>query len=186
MTKGLRDAFIIPWSSLVLDDTPGAFFAGVSSGLSSLLYNVADATLTTLLRVINVVSWLTLQLTFDDEFQQAKRRMRRAHPPNVWWGIAQGSRELARGVWTGLTGLLTQPWRGARSHGCLGCLTGVAKGAAGLPSAPRRRVRLPRQDHRGPPPASWAPATPPSDAYANPTRPSSNSPTHRSSPSRTG
>jgi hypothetical protein len=136
VTKGLRDIVIVPWSSLVLDDTPGAFFVGVSSGLWSLLYNVTDAGLTTLLRVINVVSWLTLQLTFDDEYQQAKRRMRRAHPPNVWWGIAQGSRELARGLWTGVTGLLTQPWRGARLRGSLGCLTGVAKGLAGLPLKP--------------------------------------------------
>jgi hypothetical protein len=136
VTKGLRDIVIMPWSSLVLDDTPGAFFAGVSSGLWSLLYNLSDAGLTTLLRIINVVSWLTLQLTFDDEFKQAKRRMRRAHPPNVWWGIAQGSRELARGLWTGVTGLLTQPWRGARHRGPLGCLTGVAKGLAGLPLKP--------------------------------------------------
>jgi len=136
VTRGLHDAVVIPWSSLVFDDTPGAFFVGISSGLSSLLFHLADAGLTTLLRVINVVSWLTLQLTLDDEFQQLKRHMRRAHPPNIWWGIAQGSRELARGVVTGLGGLFTQPWTGARSHGCLGCLTGVAKGLAGLPLKP--------------------------------------------------
>ena len=52
ISKGCKDAVILPWSSLVLDDTPGAFFVGLASGTWSLFFNLSDASLTLLLRMI--------------------------------------------------------------------------------------------------------------------------------------
>jgi hypothetical protein len=44
--------------SLVLDDTPGAFLIGMGRGTSSLILNVADFLLTTLMKLLNAFSWV--------------------------------------------------------------------------------------------------------------------------------
>jgi hypothetical protein len=56
-------------------------------------------------------------------------------------GVATASRELGLGCFDGVTGLVTQPYRGATKHGPRGFPAGVGKGIGGLilkPSAGKR------------------------------------------------
>ncbi|KAL6057274.1 Vacuolar protein sorting-associated protein 13D [Balamuthia mandrillaris] len=136
VSRGFRDAFVLPWTSLVLDDTPGAFIFGLYSGLSSLFYNVGDASVTTFLRIFNLMSWICLQLTFDSNYKLIKRKVRRNHPSNVWHGFWQGATELGRGLFTGITGVLTETFNGAREGGILGAIKGFGIGFVGIPLKP--------------------------------------------------
>lgn len=56
-------------------------------------------------------------------------------------GVATAGKEFGLGWYDGITGLVTQPYRGVAKHGAKGFLAGIYKGASGLilkPSAGKR------------------------------------------------
>ena len=50
--------------------------------------------------------------------------------------IAQGGKELARGFWAGISGIIRKPIEGAREGGVEGLMKGIGKGAVGIIAQP--------------------------------------------------
>lgn len=71
-------------------------------------------------------------MTMDKAFQNRRRISRaRNRPKHALTGVAQGANSLASGVFSGVTGVVTQPLLGAESEGVSGFFKGVGKGLIG-------------------------------------------------------
>ena len=57
-------------------------------------------------------------------------------PGNVVTGLGYGGKEFIVGFYDGITGVVTQPYKGAKENGVKGALKGVGKGMVGLVSKP--------------------------------------------------
>jgi hypothetical protein len=134
--RGLRDFFRMPFDALVLDDTPGAFVAGTLDGILSLLMNTTDVTFTILMRTTASLSWVMQVMTLDDKYAATKATVIRQHPSNILYGVGHGIRELARGLWLGVSDIALLPYEGAKQEGVVGFIKGFAKGIIGVPLKP--------------------------------------------------
>jgi len=121
---------------LVLDDTPGAFLVGVLMGTKSLLVNVTDVSLTTMVNVNRLVSWFLIGCCLDKEFRILKNGIHRKHPTGVIDGVWQGMKELGRNFWSGFSGIAVLPYRIGKRQGALGVMKGIGQGLLGLPLKP--------------------------------------------------
>jgi hypothetical protein len=68
--------------------------------------------------------------------QDARNRVRGASQGTETHHIGTGLAALGTGLFSGLTGVVTQPVKGAKKEGALGFLKGVAKGGIGLVARP--------------------------------------------------
>ena len=70
--------------------------------------------------------------TFDSEFQRERDWSKaRDKPQHIGEGAAQGIISLGRGIFQGLTGVITEPIKGSQD-GASGVLRGIVKGTTGL------------------------------------------------------
>ena len=70
--------------------------------------------------------------TMDSSFQNRRRiALIRNKPKHAIDGVAQGTNVLATSLVSGLTGVLTQPIKGAESDGVAGFFRGIGKGLVG-------------------------------------------------------
>lgn len=58
------------------------------------------------------------------------------NPKNVISGLGYGGAAFAKGIFYGITGLVTEPYKGAKKKGAKGLMTGVGKGFVGLVAKP--------------------------------------------------
>jgi hypothetical protein len=75
-------------------------------------------------------------MALDGKYDKLRAEITREHPSNVLYGMAHGAREFARGLWLGLSGLVTQPVVGGQEEGFLGVIKGIGKGIIGVPLKP--------------------------------------------------
>uniref|UniRef100_A0A6B2L635 Uncharacterized protein n=1 Tax=Arcella intermedia TaxID=1963864 RepID=A0A6B2L635_9EUKA len=136
LLRGLQDFVMYPLESLVLDDTPGAFIFGLANGTSSLVLNVTDVLFTVFMKLFSSISWIIHELCFDKDYKELKNKVAQQHPPNVLYGLKQGCMELGRGVWSGISGLVTRPYYVMKEEGFVGFMKGVGQGLLGLPLKP--------------------------------------------------
>lgn len=74
-------------------------------------------------------------LTMDDEFIK-RRRIRMNQKANV----AEAGKDLAKGFWAGISGVIRKPIEGARDDGFEGLVKGLGKGAVGVIAQPATGV----------------------------------------------
>ena len=66
----------------------------------------------------------------------SETRTKHKNPKNFMSGIGYGSLAFAKGIVFGITGLVTEPYKGAKAKGAKGAFVGVGKGLVGLVSKP--------------------------------------------------
>ncbi|CAN0531033.1 unnamed protein product, partial [Ectocarpus sp. 8 AP-2014] len=74
------------------------------------------------------------KLTFDDEYQLKRERDKNkalANQGGVGQGFVQGGKNIAGGFTSGVSGVFTDPVRGAKKGGMGGFFKGVGKGLVG-------------------------------------------------------
>lgn len=59
-----------------------------------------------------------------------------ANPGNVVTGVGYGAGAMLIGVFDGVSGIVTQPYKGAKQNGVSGAAKGLGKGIIGLVSKP--------------------------------------------------
>jgi hypothetical protein len=136
LATGLKDFFKLPLEGLVLDDTPGAYLVGLWYGTASLVLNWTDFLLTVMMKSFQTLSWVTQVICLDEDYQKVKDRVARQHPTNVVYGMGQGVRECARGLFESVAGFVTLPMRGIKRNGAAGFFSGAGKAILGLPLKP--------------------------------------------------
>lgn len=71
-------------------------------------------------------------LTMDDDYIASRDRQMHGRPAHAGEGLYMGVQGLGKGLFDGVTGLVTQPVKGAQEEGALGFAKGVGKGLVGV------------------------------------------------------
>jgi vacuolar protein sorting-associated protein 13A/C len=67
----------------------------------------------------------------DSEYK-AKRQQKNLHKPqNVGEGLKEGAKDLGKGLFQGLSGIIVEPVKGFKQEGAVGLLKGIGKGIIG-------------------------------------------------------
>jgi len=108
---------------------------GFAQGSKSLLKNAVLAPVGAVSKIGSSLSKGALVLSFDDKFIQEKnKRDMLQKPKHIGDGIVKGFSSAGTSIWSGVTGLVSKPYEGAKEEGVGGFIVGVGKGAAGLVS----------------------------------------------------
>lgn len=75
---------------------------------------------------------ITLLVDDDRTFARERENIKNDKSQHVFGGLANGAKSIAYGFKNGVTGLFTQPVKGAEKSGLPGFLLGAAKGIGGL------------------------------------------------------
>lgn len=129
LKQGVGDFFYEPFMGII--EGPEEFAEGLAIGVKSLFSHTVGGAAGALSKITGTLGEGVSALTMDDEFIK-KRRMRMNQKPN----IAQGGKELARGFWAGISGIIRKPIEGARDGGMEGLFKGIGKGAVGIIAQP--------------------------------------------------
>ena len=106
---------------------------GLVKGAGSFLKNSVSATFGTVSKLAGSVATGITALTQDKHTMLQRQLDKTAHnPKDVVEGLAYGVRSLALGFGRGVTGIISEPYKGAKSEGIAGLLKGSLRGVSGL------------------------------------------------------
>ena len=74
-------------------------------------------------------------LTFSD-----KKEHKTKNPKNIASGLGYGGIALAKGIFSGVTGIVTEPYKGAKKDGLKGSVKGLGRGLIGVVAKPTAGV----------------------------------------------
>lgn len=131
--QGVGDFFYEPFLGII--EGPEEFAEGLALGVRSLFSHTLGGAAGALSKITGTLGEGVSALTMDDEYI-ARRRARMNQQTNV----AQSGKELARGFFSGITGIITKPIQGARQTGVEGFVKGIGKGAVGVIAQPATGV----------------------------------------------
>ncbi|KAG0226679.1 hypothetical protein BGW42_003469 [Actinomortierella wolfii] len=137
LSSGVVDFFYEPYQGFIMGDRPQDFGLGVVRGTSSLLKKTVFGFTDSLAKISGSVGKGLSAATMDKSFQE-RRRMgsQRNAPKHALSGLSQGATSLARGVVSGVTGIVEQPLTGAQTGGAQGFVKGFGKGLVGAVTKP--------------------------------------------------
>lgn len=106
-------------------------------GTMSLVHNTTFGTFDTFDKLTSAIGTVFAFLSLDAEYQEERRAgLIDKNPKWLGEGVAMGVLNLGNGVSQGITGLITQPIRGAEQDGVAGFFRGVGKGVLGVATKP--------------------------------------------------
>ena len=112
---------------------PGAFVRGIQNGTVSLFRHSSEGMFTSVTDWGSSVARNIDKLTFDSQYiQYREQKMKRYHER----GFVTGVKGLGHGVYSGITGIVTQPIEGVYKEGVSGLFKGVGKGMIGVVAKP--------------------------------------------------
>ncbi|XP_054161337.1 intermembrane lipid transfer protein Vps13-like [Oppia nitens] len=133
LKEGVGDFFYEPFQGII--QGPGEFAEGISIGVKSLASNVVGGAAGALGSITSTIGEGVSVLTMDDKFRQERRtRLNRKA------GFAESGKNLFRGVFSGVTGVITKPFEGVKEDGFEGLIKGVGKGVVGIVVQPTTGV----------------------------------------------
>mmetsp|Transcript_35528 Transcript_35528/g.56876 ORF Transcript_35528/g.56876 Transcript_35528/m.56876 type:complete len:3214 (+) Transcript_35528:77-9718(+) len=133
--SGIRDFFLEPAQGLV--ESPEEFGAGLARGTQSFVQHTTVGTFGTAAKLSTSIGSGVAILSMDDRYL-AQRRSSMLHekPKHVGDGIMLGAKSLGIGLGYGLSGIVTEPIRGAEVQGVEGFFKGVGIGLLGVAVKP--------------------------------------------------
>ncbi|KAL0222731.1 hypothetical protein P9112_002121 [Eukaryota sp. TZLM1-RC] len=130
---GLKSLYYEPRQG-ALSHSPLRTVQGVGTGIASAAKHTWQGAFGVVSSLTGSIARLSAGLSMDDCFVQKQGT---ARPSNVGQGLVQGTRGLGQGVWSGVSGLVTQPVSGAKKGGGIGGFAkGFGKGVVGLVAKP--------------------------------------------------
>ena len=111
-------------------ESPSSFTKSFGSQTLALVKNTTGGIFGSAGKITGAIAKGVKIIDADDEEQRYQRRQRR-EPKHAGEGLVAAGKALGRGVYTGLTGIVTRPIRGAR-QGAKGVFKGLAQGVAGI------------------------------------------------------
>lgn len=133
--SGVKDFFYEPAKGLV--QSPKAFGKGLAKGTLSLVSNTMSGVFGSASSITTSLGKGVARLGLESEAEQEQRRLsEQQRVAHVGQGLMVGGQRLATGIVGGLTGVFTEPVKGAKQGGLTGFLHGSAKGVLGLVTKP--------------------------------------------------
>lgn len=119
------------------------FVQGPLEGVIGIAEGSGNLVKTTFASAFNSVSIFTgsigsglAALSMDKEYLEKKNLEKSNKPKNVIDGVSQGVISISNGIFSGITGIVTQPMKEVKKSGVTGFFVGVAKGLGGLITKP--------------------------------------------------
>ena len=131
---GVLDFFYEPAQGLC--QSPKAFGKGVAKGSKSLVKNTIYGVFNSLSKFTGTIGKGVANLSFDDEYIRKREASHLRQSKHVGDGLAKGMFAFGKGVFDGVTGIVTQPVKGARKEGAKGFAKGIGKGLVGVAAKP--------------------------------------------------
>ncbi|KAJ5078899.1 vacuolar protein sorting-associated protein vps13 [Anaeramoeba ignava] len=117
--------------------SPTEFVKGAGKGTWGLVKHSINGIFGTTSKVVGSLGQGVSKLTLDKEFQESRKQDQiRNKPKHIGEGITKGTKSFAKGLWSGVSGLVTQPIKGAKKSGTKGFFQGAGKGLLGVVSKP--------------------------------------------------
>ena len=139
---GVADLVYEPTSHLLSDDYKGnrikGLRDGVTKGVQSALSNTASASFGVIGQGAKALNVGAAMLTFDKEYRNAAKGLRRKDRTEhgLGFNLRAGAKAVGMGFAQGISGVVYQPYIGAKKGGIKGFIKGVAKGVVGVPMKP--------------------------------------------------
>ncbi|KAH9250730.1 hypothetical protein BASA81_011446 [Batrachochytrium salamandrivorans] len=135
VASGVSDMFYEPLQGFEIT-RPQDFGLGVARGASSLVIKTVFGVTDTLSKFAGSIGKGLSVITMDEKFQEKRRLANRNRPRHVVYGMTSGAASLIRSVTSGVTGVVSQPLRGAQESGVEGFFKGLGKGLVGIVAKP--------------------------------------------------
>jgi len=133
LKQGVGDLFYEPYMGII--QGPEEFAEGLALGIRSLFSHTVGGAAGALGKITGTLGDGISTLTMDQETRKKRReRMNRKMT------LAQSGKDLARGFFTGVMGIVTKPLRGAKQEGFEGLMKGVGRGVVGVVADPATGV----------------------------------------------
>jgi len=131
---GVSDFFYLPAKGAV--ESPNAFVEGLAKGSLSLVRGTLSGVLNTAGSITGSISKGLAMASMDDAFIAKQASKQQEAPKHAADGLFKGGKSLAGGLFKGITGLVTDPYKGAQKEGLFGFGKGLARGLAGVVAKP--------------------------------------------------
>ncbi|KAH7468699.1 putative vacuolar protein sorting-associated protein 13A [Phytophthora ramorum] len=137
---GVKDFFYEPAAGLVT--SPQEFVLGLSRGTTSLLTHSLYGAFNAASKVTGTLSEGIATLSLDRQYLAERRAQgpRKQVATHIGTGLIHGTKQLGKGIFAGVTGVITAPAQGAINGGFPGFLEGVGKGLIGVAVKPAAGV----------------------------------------------
>ncbi|KAF2077768.1 hypothetical protein CYY_000889 [Polysphondylium violaceum] len=135
---GVHDFFVEPAQGLI--KSPADFGKGLAKGTSSLVKNSVYGTFNTLSKITGTIGTGVANLSFDDQYLHERKIHQARKPKHIGEGLAMGGIGLGRGLFQGITGIITKPVEGAKKGGVGGFAKGLVQGVVGVAVKPATAV----------------------------------------------
>ena len=110
----------------------GAVKGGIY-GSKALLKNTTVGVMTAVSKFTGSLASGFSSLTHDKEFDRNREKQK---PKNALTGMKNGATSIGKGIWSGATGIFTQPVKGMKKSGAKGFMKGIFKGITGVVTKP--------------------------------------------------
>ena len=117
---------------LGLTHSPQAFAEGMERGTRSMLSKTVYGIAKSASDLTGSFGNLTAQLSFDPRYIEGRERERKQQAQHVGEGLAYGAWDFGKGIFDGVTGLVTRPVTGAQQDGAVGFFKGVGQALSGV------------------------------------------------------
>ncbi|CAK6982133.1 vacuolar protein sorting-associated protein 13C isoform X1 [Scomber scombrus] len=134
LSEGVEAFFYEPFQGAV--QGPEEFAEGFVIGVRSLLSHTVGGAAGVVSRITGSVGKGLAAITMDKEFQQKRREEMNRPPRDFGESLAKGGKGLLKGVFGGVTGIVTKPVEGAKKEGAAGFFKGIGKGLVGVVARP--------------------------------------------------
>eukprot|EP01135_Chromosphaera_perkinsii_P007458 Nk52_evm10s859 gene=Nk52_evmTU10s859 len=132
--SGVASFFYEPYKAVVIKESDIA--TGVSKGASELWKNTIGGTANSFSRIADSLGKGAAALSCDDDYAAERRRMRSERPDDFLEGLGRGGKSLLYGIGSAVSGVVEQPYQGAKNNGVSGFFKGMGKGAVGVLTKP--------------------------------------------------
>ncbi|KAG1703487.1 hypothetical protein DVH05_007434 [Phytophthora capsici] len=137
---GVKDFFYEPAAGLVT--SPQEFVLGLSRGTTSLFTHSLYGAFNAASKVTGTLSEGIATLSLDRKYLAERRAQgpRKQVATHIGTGLIHGTKQLGKGIFAGVTGVITAPAQGALHGGLPGFIEGVGKGLIGVAVKPAAGV----------------------------------------------
>ncbi|XP_063099462.1 intermembrane lipid transfer protein VPS13C isoform X5 [Cavia porcellus] len=134
LSEGVEAFFYEPFQGAV--QGPEEFAEGLVIGMRSLFGHTVGGAAGVVSRITGSVGKGLAAITMDKEYQQRRREEMGRQPKDFGDSLARGGKGFLRGVFGGVTGIITKPVEGAKKEGAAGFFKGIGKGLVGAVARP--------------------------------------------------
>ncbi|KAJ1434359.1 hypothetical protein B484DRAFT_290199 [Ochromonadaceae sp. CCMP2298] len=142
--SGVQDFFYEPYLGSM--ESPSAFVLGLGKGTGSLISGVASGVLTSAATIVGTATGTVASVASGvaglgggDRYMRRREETQRAAKVaqgGVLGGLQAGGESMFSGVYSGVSGLVTKPYKEGKKAGALGFVKGIGLGLVGVATRP--------------------------------------------------